>query len=63
MQVQIDTFGTYGVFVTLDNTLVDSLDLEKSFANQGFFSPGGGFGIYSSLQKRILCIHSNMRKM
>ena len=55
MQVQIDTFGTYGVFVTLDNTLlVDSLDLEKVVCQPRIFSPGGTGDLFEFTETNIM---------
>ena len=43
MQVQIDTFGTYGAFVTMDTTLMsDSLDVETIMSAKNIFSGGSG---------------------
>ena len=43
MQVQIDTFGTYGAFVSMDTTLQsDSIDIEKIVCQPRIFSPKGG---------------------
>ena len=45
MQVQIDTFGTYGAFVSMDTTLQsDSIDIEKIVCQPRIFSPKGGPG-------------------
>ena len=42
MQVQIDTFGTYAAFISLDTTLTsDSIDTEKIVCQPRIFSPGG----------------------
>ena len=55
MQVQIDTFGTYGVFITLDNTLlVDSLDLGKVVCQPRIFSPGGTGDLFEFTETNIM---------
>ena len=55
MQVQIDTFGTYGVFITLDNTLlVDSLNLEKVVCQPRIFSPGGTGDLFEFTETNIM---------
>ena len=56
MQVQIDTFGTYGAFVTMDTTLMsDSLDLKPLYVSQEYFLLVDQ-DLYLSLQRQILFI-------
>ena len=55
MQVQIDTFGTYGAFITLDNTLLlDSIDLEKVVCQPRIFSPGGSGEVFEFTETNII---------
>ena len=55
MQVQIDTFGTYGTFITLDNTLLlDSIDLEKIVCQPRIFSPGGSGEVFEFTETNII---------
>ena len=47
IQVQIDTFGTYGAFVTMDSTLMsDSIDVETIVCQPRIFSPGGSGTVF-----------------
>ncbi|MFL3007180.1 MAG: FG-GAP-like repeat-containing protein [Candidatus Neomarinimicrobiota bacterium] len=55
MQVQIDTFGTYGAFISLDTTLVlDSLDIEKVVCQPRIFSPGGSGSVFEFTETNII---------
>ena len=55
MQVQIDTFGTYGAFISLDTTLVlDSLDVEKIVCQPRIFSPGGSGSVFEFTETNII---------
>ena len=55
MQVQIDTFGTYGAFISLDTTLVkDSLDFAKIVCQPTIFSPGGSGFIFEFIETNII---------
>ena len=55
IQVQIDTFGTYGAFISLDTTLVlDSLDVEKVVCQPRIFSPGGSGSVFEFTETNII---------
>ena len=55
MQVQIDTFGTYGAFVTMDTTLMsDSIDIETIVCQPRIFSPGGPGSVFEFTKTNIL---------
>ena len=55
MQVQIDTFGTYGAFVTMDTTLMsDSLDVETIVCQPRIFSPGGSGSVFEFTETNII---------
>ena len=55
MQVQIDTFGTYGAFVTMDTTLMsDSIDIETIVCQPRIFSPGGPGSVFEFTETNIL---------
>ncbi|MCH2651379.1 MAG: T9SS type A sorting domain-containing protein, partial [Candidatus Marinimicrobia bacterium] len=55
MQVQIDTFGTYGAFVSMDSTLLsDSLDLETIVCQPRVFSPGGTGSVFEFTETNII---------
>ena len=55
MQVQIDSFGTYGVFVTMDTTLLlDSIDVESIVCQPRIFSPGGSGSVFEFTETNIL---------
>jgi hypothetical protein len=54
MQVQIDTFGTYGAFVSMDSTLLsDSLNIESIVCQPRIFSPGGNGSVFEFTQTNI----------
>ena len=55
MQVQIDTFGTYGAFVTMDTTLMaDSIDVETIVCQPRIFSPGGSGSVFEFTETNII---------
>ena len=55
MQVQIDSFGTYGAFVTMDTTLMsDSLDVETIVCQPRIFSPGGSGSVFEFTETNII---------
>ena len=55
VQVQIDTFGTYGAFVTMDTTLMsDSLDVETIVCQPRIFSPGGTGSVFEFTETNII---------
>ena len=55
VQVQIDTFGTYGAFVTMDTTLMsDSLDVETIVCQPRIFSPGGSGSVFEFTETNII---------
>ena len=55
MQVQIDSFGTYGVFVTMDTSLLlDSMDVESIACQPRIFSPGGSGSVFEFTETNIL---------
>jgi hypothetical protein len=55
MQVQIDTFGTYGTFVTMDTTLMsDSIDVETIVCQPRIFSPGGSGSVFEFTETNII---------
>ena len=55
MQVQIDTFGTYGAFISLDTTLtLDSIDIEKVVCQPRIFSPGGSGSLFEFTETNII---------
>ena len=55
IQVQIDTFGTYGAFITFDGTLaIDSVDGEKITCQPRIFSPGGTGSVFEFVQTNII---------
>ena len=55
MQVQIDTFGTYGAFVTMDTTLKsDSIDVETIVCQPRIFSPGGTGSVFEFTETNII---------
>ena len=55
MQVQIDTFGTYGAFISLDTTLImDSINVEKIVCQPRIFSPGGSGSIFEFRETNII---------
>jgi len=54
VQVQIDTFGTYGTFISMDTTLyTDSVDIEKIVCQPRIFSPGGNGSVFEFTQTNI----------
>ena len=55
IQVQIDTFGTYGAFISLDTTLMmDSISIEKIVCQPRIFSPGGSGSIFEFTETNII---------
>ena len=55
LQVQIDTFGTYGAFISLDTTLIqDSLNIEKVVCQPRIFSPGGSGSLFEFTKTNII---------
>ena len=55
MQVQIDTFGTYGAFVSMDSTLLsDSIDIESIVCQPRIFSPGGNGSVFEFTETNII---------
>ena len=55
VQVQIDTFGTYGAFVSMDTTLyTDSVDVENIVCQPRIFSPGGNGSVFEFTQTNII---------
>jgi hypothetical protein len=55
MQVQIDTLGTYGAFVTMDTTLMsDSIDVETIVCQPRIFSPKGSGSVFEFTETNIL---------
>jgi len=55
VQVQIDTFGTYGAFITMDTTLMsDSLDVETIVCQPRIFSPGGSGSVFEFTETNII---------
>ena len=55
MQVQIDTFGTYGAFVSMDTTLMaDSIDTETIVCQPRIFSPGGPGSVFEFTETNII---------
>ena len=55
IQVQIDTFGTYGAFISLDTTLVmDSISIEKIVCQPRIFSHGGSGSIFEFTETNII---------
>ena len=55
MQVQIDTFGTYGAFVSMDSTLLsDSIDIESIVCQPRIFSPGGNGSVFEFTETNIM---------
>tara|TARA_Y100000748_G_scaffold68916_1_gene56221 strand:+ start:333 stop:4583 length:4251 start_codon:yes stop_codon:yes gene_type:complete len=55
IQVQIDTFGTYGAFITMDTTLqLDSINIESIVCQPRIFSPGGSGTVFEFTETNIL---------
>ena len=55
IQVQIDTFGTYGAFVSMDSTLrSDVFDIEKIECQPRIFSPGGSGSVFEFTETNII---------
>ena len=55
MQVQIDTFGTYGAFISLDTTLQsESLELESIVCQPRIFSPNGSGELFEFTETNII---------
>ena len=55
MQVQIDTFGTYGAFISLDTTLQsESLGLESIVCQPRIFSPNGSGELFEFTETNII---------
>ena len=55
MQVQIDTFGTYGAFISLDTTLQSkSLGLESIVCQPRIFSPNGSGELFEFKETNII---------
>ena len=55
MQVQIDTLGTYGAFVSMDSTLLsDSLNIESIVCQPRIFSPGGSGSVFEFTETNII---------
>ena len=55
MQVQIDTFGTYGAFVSMDSTLLsDSLNIESIVCQPRIFSPRGSGSVFEFTETNII---------
>ena len=55
VQVQVDTFGTYGAFVSMDTTLyTDSVDVENIVCQPRIFSPGGSGTVFEFTQTNII---------
>ena len=55
MQTQIDTFGTYGAFISLDTTLLsDIIDIEKIVCQPRIFSPGGAGSVFEFTETNII---------
>jgi hypothetical protein len=55
MQVQIDTFGTYGTFVSMDSTLLsDSLNIESIVCQPRIFSPRGSGSVFEFTETNII---------
>ena len=55
VQVQIDTLGTYGVFITMDTTLIrDTLNLETIVCQPRVFSPGGSGALFEFTETNIM---------
>ena len=55
MQVQVENFGTYGAFVSTDNTLMsDSIDVESIVCQPRVFSPGGSGSVFEFTETNIM---------
>ena len=55
IQVQIDTFGTYGAFLSMDNTLQsDSVNIKTVLCQPRIFSPGGSGTIFEFTETNII---------
>ncbi len=55
MQVQIDTFGTYGAFISMDSTLLSDSSSAKTITCQPrIFSPGGSGTVFEFTETNII---------